>query len=246
MKKTLSIFFICILLIGCQEKKDLKKYYPILHGKISSGEYKNFDPENYIYIDRSKVDNFKLFMIYNNIDTIFHFYDLSTPEKIFIVDTLKFEITKEKVKCLNNKFLFQDGYGRTDEYSSTFTYVESPSNIKVYDGENIKIIIKQNEKVLESYTIDLKHSKEYYQHIINPLSKSKFELSYIQYGGTYKVFDDKVKTYSNNFFKIEGSKIDFFLTPPTDEITYNEINIGSSSYDPCQYGCKKSVLRRVR
>ncbi len=64
------------------------------------------------------------------------------------------------------------------------------------------MILKQDEKIIESYITDLEYgseSSEYYdfQYIINPLSKSRFQIDTVQYGGF--VFEEfKSKRFSKN------------------------------------------------
>ena len=242
MKKILSILLVSVILFGCN--KDLKKYYPYGWVKMKNGESKEYYPLNEIYIDKSKINDFELYMIYNTIDTVSKSYGDKT-EKIYIVDTLKFEITKSGVKSLNNKYLSEK------EYDIFTDYVKSPTDFKVYDGEDIKIIIKKDGKILESYTVDLKHNKDGsklidYQYIINPMSKSKFKLSSIQYNGFIDIKEIKPKIYSKNFIKIKGKKIDFFLITPPDTLSYSYQTIQGVSLDPCRFGCEKSVITKIK
>jgi len=255
MKNTLSILLVSMILFGCN--KDLKKYYPYGWVKMKNGESKEYSPLNEIYIDKSKINNFELYMIYNTIDTVFDEYRDKT-EKIYIVDTLKFEITnsddlpeslkgivKSEVKSLNNKYLSEN------EYDIFTDYVKLPTDIRVYDGEDIKVIITKDGEILESYTVDLKHNKDGsklidYQYIINPMSKSKFKLSSIQYNGFIDIKKIKPKIYSRNFIKIKGKKIDFFLITPPDTLSYSYKTYDGYKLDPCEYGCEKSVITQIK
>ena len=127
-------------------------------------------------------------------------------------------------------------------------FKEGKNVISVQNGFDIEVILKKDEKIIESYTTDLvygEYESSDFQYIINPLSKSRFQIDTVQYGGF--VFDEfKSKRFSKNFTKIKGGKIDFFLTKPPDTITYTKRKIGDTYFGSCDFGCKKSVLKQIR
>jgi hypothetical protein len=276
MNKTLLILLVSLFLFGCNKDKDLKKYYPsgyVMVEPNSSGSYdkrysdiyKDFTPRNEIYIDNSKINNFELFMIYNDLDTVWGYNEgmfgrKLEAERIFILDTLKFQVTKEGVLSLNDKF---EGVYYMFADISKFNSRGDSLYIKVYDGEDVNIIIKKDEEIIESYNVDLiagggkgiavpeeywgagrgnRKIDYHYQYIINPLSKSRFKLDSIRYGG-YLFRDFKSKIYSSKFIKIKGKKIDYFLTTPPDTLSYS---YNSRRLDPCLIGCTKSVIKQIR
>lgn len=209
-----------------------------------NGDKKDFFPGNYIYIDNSKINDFKLYMVYNTLDTVTCGYsrEKNKEKKIYIIDTLKFNVTKDGVESLNNKYPLES------EYSEYNIFIEGKNVISVQNGFDIEVILKKDEKIIESYTADLvygEYESSDFQYIINPLSKSRFQIDTVQYGGF--VFDEfKSIRFSKNFTKIKGGKIDFFLTKPPDTITYTKRKIGDIYFGSCDFGCKKSVLKQIR
>jgi len=241
MKKIISILFLSFFFLSCNN--DLKKYYPYNSNCYTpNGVKQSFFPGNQIYIDNSKINDFELYMVYNTLDTVTcGSYSKNKEKKIYVIDTLKFNVTKDGVESLNNKYQVESVYN---------IFKKGKNVISVQNGNDIEVILKKDEKIIESYIIDLKYSfksREYYdfQSIINPLSKSRFQIDIVQYGGF--VFEEfKSKRYSKNFNKIKGGKIDFFLTEPPDTITYIQRKIGDSYFGDCDFGCKKSVLKQIR
>tara|TARA_B100000780_G_scaffold61076_1_gene39291 strand:+ start:1240 stop:1992 length:753 start_codon:yes stop_codon:yes gene_type:complete len=244
MKIIISILFLSFFFSGCNN--DLKKYYPYERNCYTpNGDEKSFFPGNNIYIDNSKINDFELYMVYNTLDTVTCGYrsEKNKEKKIYIIDTLKFNVTKDGVESLNNKYPVESEY-------NIFKGGRGKNIITVQNGYDIEVILKQDEKIIESYITDLEYgyeSQEYYdfQYIINPLSKSRFQIDTVQYGGF--VFEEfKSKIISKNFTKIKGKKIDFFLTKHPDTITYSEIKFGDTYFDECLLGCKKTVLKQIR
>ena len=228
---------------------DLKKYYPYNSNcYTSNGDKKSFYPGNYIYIDNSKINDFELLMVYNTLDTVTcgpswqNDWENNKEKKIYIIDTLKFNITKDGVESLNNKYLVE---------SERNIFKEGKNVISVQNGYDIEVILKKDEKIIESYITNLKYSSDKssridFQYIINPLSKSTFQIDTVQYGG-FLAGEFKSKRLSKNFTKIKGGKIDFFLTEPPDTITYTRNkNEFTSITNSCFLGCKKSVLKQIR
>ena len=243
MKKIISILFLSFFFLGCNN--DLKKYYPYDDCYTSNGDKKSFFPGNHIYIDNSKINDFELYMVYNTLDTVTcgrswqNDWENNKEKKIYIIDTLKFNITKDGVESLNNKYLVETEFN---------IFKEGKNVISVQNGYDIEVILKKDEKIIESYTTDLVYGEYKYdfQYIINPLSKSRFQIDTVQYGGL--MFEEfKSKRFSKNFTKIKGGPIDFFLTEPPDKITYTRRKIGDTYLiDPCDVGCRKSVLKQIR
>lgn len=206
----LIIIYLLLSFILGSCSNNFEKYYP------SNTYYE-------IYIDNSKIENFDLFMIYNITDTVFD------SNKIYLVDTLEFQITKSGVESLNDKYLIENNY-------DIFTKYSDYPIIKVYSGRNIKVIIKKDQNIIESYKINLENSN--HQYIMNPGSRSKFKFGTVQYGGF--VFEDLPSNiYTNNFFSFK--KVDFFLTSPPEKLSYTYEII-----DPCLIGCKKTYLEQIR
>ncbi len=221
-----------------KEKQKIKTYYPYGTVELKNGDIKEYYPETEIYIDKSNINNFELNMIYNSVnDTVRDLSDERTL-KIYVLDTLKFQITNSGIKSLNNKYLSE--IGNLD----IFTYdVESPKDIKVYKGKNVKVLIKKDGIILESYNVNIGLGN-HYQYIINPMSKSTFRLSSIQYNGFLDIKKIKPKTSSNRFIKLETG-IDFFLKTPPDTLSYSTRTYNGISLDPCQFGCEKTVLTKI-
>lgn len=257
IKRILYLFTLIFTLFSCE--KNLETYYSYGSGRTSDGEHKEFYTGNQIYLDNSKINEYELFMVYNIIDTIFDGYEINgkvygeeEDPKIFVIDTLKFKVDDYGVKSLNNKYLVDSKY---DIF--TLSNYEVGDNsflkniIKVQNGTNIEVILKKDNKIIESYYVDLNYFEDKYdnlidyQYIINPLSKSRFQIDTIQYGG-YLFKEFKSKKLSKNFIKIKGEKIDFYMTKPPDTITYTKRKIGDSYFGSCDWGCKKSILKQVR
>lgn len=242
MKKIIHILFLSFFILSCNN--DLKKYYPYdSNCYTSNGNKKSFFPGNQIYIDNSKINDFELYMVYNTLDTVTcgFSWEKNRDRKIYVIDTLKFNVTRDGVTSLNNKYPVEAKY---------HIFKKGKNVICVQNGYDIEVILKKDEKIIESYITDLEYgydSRDYYdfQYIINPLSKSRFQIDTVQYGGF--LFEEfKSKKLSKNFTKIKGRKIDFFLTNPPDKITYNQTKIGDSYIGSCDFGCKKSVLKQIR
>jgi hypothetical protein len=242
MKKIIFILFLSFFFLSCNN--DLKKYYPYDRNCYTpNGDEKSFFPGNQIYIDNSKINDFELYMVYNTLDTVTcgFSWEKNKEKKIYVIDTLKFNVTRDGVESLNNKYSVESEYD---------IFKKGKNVISVQNGYDIEVILKKDEKIIESYVTDLEYgyeSSKYYdfQYIINPLSKSKFKIDTVQYGGY--VFEElKSKILSKNFTKIKGGKIDFFLTKPPDTITYTQTKIGDSYFGSCDFGCKKSVLKLIR
>jgi hypothetical protein len=251
------------IFLSCE--KNLETYYSYGSGRTSDGERKEFFTGNQIYLDNTKINEYELFMVYNIMDTIFDGYVFNgkvyfeeEDPKIFVIDTLKFKVDDYGVKSLNNKYLVDSEY----DIFTLSKYDVGDNNllkniIKVQNGTNIEVILKKDNKIIESYYVDLNYGGKDdnlsisddnlidYQYIINPLSKSRFQIDTIQYGG-YVFREFKSKKLSKNFIKIKGEKIDFYMTKPPDTITYNKIKIGDSYFGSCDFGCKKSILEQVR
>ena len=91
--------------MGCNN--DLKKYYPYSDCYTSNGDKKSFFPGNHIYIDNFKINDFELYMVYNTLDTVTcgrswqNDWENNKEKKIYIIDTLKFNVTKDGVESLN-------------------------------------------------------------------------------------------------------------------------------------------------
>ena len=242
MKKIISILFLCFFFLGCNN--DLKIYYPYNSNcYTTNADKKSFYPGNRIYIDNSKINDFELYMVYNSIDTVTcgFSWEKNKEKKIYIIDTLKFNVTKDGVESLNNKYPVESEYN---------IFKKGKNVISVQNGYDIEVILKKDEKIIESYITDLEYgyeSSKYYdfQYIINPLSKSRFEIDTVQYGG-FLFSEFKSKRFSKNFTKIKGGKIDFFLTEPPDTLTYTQRKIGDTYFGSCDFGCEKSVLKQIK
>lgn len=231
---------------------------------LSCNQYTTLYPNDNlicIYIDNSKIKEFDVSLIYNYIDTIHH------DDKILIIDTLNFKIDHNGISENNRKYLQENTYVSMDpirEYDflgSSYQYPKLYKNIvQVYKGENIRVILKKDENVLESYIIDLDYdykfdvttnSKQIYnfQYIINPLSLSRYELDTIQFGGVslFSFFSDhpKSKIYSNSFISFGGFKSDFFLETPSDTLSYTYSTHNGISIDPGSLGIRKLVLTKI-
>lgn len=225
-----------LLFIGCNSQLD--KYYPYESQCITvNGEEKSFYPGNEIYIDNSKITDFELLMVYNTEDTVMCDDE---KKKIYVIDTLKFNVTKNGVVSLNDKYPVEVNWN---------IFIKGENLISVQNGQNIEVIIKHGAKIIESYFTDLEYYNESgerinYKHIINPQSLSTYELDTVQYGGyIFKPF--KSKRLFDRFITINGGHIDYFLTTPPDTLTYTEKRFGEISFDPCIVGCKKSVLTKL-
>lgn len=209
-RNNFNVTYLLLIFIFSSCGDNFEKYYP------SNTYYE-------IYIDNSKIENFDLFLIYNITDTVFD------ENKIYVVDTLEFKITKSGVESLNNKYLIENNY-------NIFTKYSDHPIIEVYSGREIEVIIKKDKQIIESYNINLENSS--YQYIINPMSKSKFKYGSIQYGGF--VFEEHPSNiYTNNFISLK--KVDFFLIPPPDTLSYTY-----ERFDPCLVGCKKTYIEQIK
>lgn len=244
-KKTLLLYIVCLFFVQCQE--DLQKYYPYREVKLKNGNIDYYDlkmvdtsPKNYVYVDNSKINDFYLYMIYNSIDTVMGF---DGPQKIFVVDTLKFHITEDYVRDLNTKYI-KKHYGTSWDFINNYKY-KPYTFIKVYDGEDVQVILKKDNKIIESYSVSLNHKKKH-NYIINPLSKSKFKLSSVQYNGITQLPKIKKRYYSKSFNQIDWNQIDFFLTEPPEKISYDVTVINGVKLDDCQFGCVKSVISQIK
>lgn len=240
--KLLVMLWSSLTFIGCDT--ELKKYYPAGSVKLLNGEIKSFYSFNEIYVDNSNIDDFELEFIYNIMDTVID-YKNKDKKKIYVVDTLKFRISDNDIISLNNKYL------NPRSYDIFVDRIGINSKIRVYNGENIRILLKKDGQLLESYLADficeyVDGERTDYQYIINPLGKSRFMLSSVQYGGFMDFKKTKPIIYSDNFITLLGPKIDFFLVTPPDTITYQEIKVGNLSFDPCMAGCEKTTLTKIK
>ena len=227
---------VLLSLFGCNS--ELKEFYP--YGSLcltDNADEKSFYPGNVIYLDNSKIKDFELLMVYNTRDTV---SCESQKKKIFVIDTLKFKVSENGVVSLNNKYPVEANYN---------IFIQGENLISVYNGQNIEIIIKKNERILQSYNTKLEYfsksgEKFNYQHILNPLSLSIYELDTVQYGG-YIFEGFKSKRFFNKFITVHGGRIDYFMSNAPDTLTYSEKRIGEYSFDPCLIGCKKSIFNVI-
>ena len=221
MKKILFILF-SIVLVSCN---NYNYYYP--NKKVP------------IYIDNSKIEEFNISLVYNHIDTLFENKRFLNVD-ILRVDTLNFKVNNDFISENNRKYPMLKSVYNSHRMESTWDYdftSQKDNLIYIFEGNDITVNIKKDGKILESYNIDVSYGV-YNHYIINPLSKSTFKVGEVQYGG-FIFKEPPFSIHSSNFITLE--KVDFFLTPPPDTISYTY-----DTFDPCMVGCKKTYVKQIK
>ena len=162
----------------------------------------------------------------------------------------------------------------TNEISKLDTLVflfaedETKNKIRLYSGDHIGIIVKDQNKLLEQYYVDLIKDRQY---LINPKSTEQYKVDTIQYGGMgisnlLQPFEFNEKTgvyeqrkippfvFSDKFRDVgdlqkNELKIDYWFTDPPDTVRYSykkySFEDSDVDFDPYKFtGIKK--LRIIR
>ena len=164
---------------------------------------------------------------------------------ILRVDTLNFKINNDEIFENNRKYPMLKSVYNINSKESTWDYNltnQKDNLIYIFEGNDIRVIIKKDSKIIESYNIEISNANNNH-YIINPLSKSTFKVGEVQYGGF--VFEEPPSSiHKNNFITVE--KVDFFLETPPDTLSYSTRSYNGFALDPCMIGCKKKYLKQIR
>lgn len=167
-----------------------------------------------LIFDYTKINDYYVELVYNIVDSN------HTNKTVFKLNKLVF--IKDSIKMATNAFI-----GTDKRYVHKTSLGYEPRN-NAYSGQNIKVLIKgiDDNKIIDSFSVNLDYDKVksgYFKgytqnsYVINPLSKSKFRIDYVPYGG--KIRKMKSKYIKDKFFKTGYIK-DWFRYEEPPEVDY--------------------------
>ena len=149
-----------------------------------------------LIFDYTKINDYYVELVYNTVDSN------HTNKTVFKLNKLVF--IKDSIKKATNAFI------GTDKRYVHKRYMDYQPRNNAYSGQNIKVLIKgiDDNKIIDSFSVNLDfdsvksgYYKGYKQnsYVINPLSKSKFRIDYVPFGGKRR--EMKSKYIKDKFFK---------------------------------------------
>ena len=230
-------FYVFILIVFSCSKEPPPEVITTVKGYDA---YPNAD----IYVDTSKYNNFELQFVYEpRTDSIawlsWEEAVKNTPKSRIEKSTMFLRIQKLDTLAFlvdDHGFSLPRGYNyvgdSADKTKSLISIEQKPNgvlknktgfgipdylirnNISVPLSNDVEIILKKNNKIIENYIVDITKAKGKY--ILNPLSKSKYKIDTVQYGGL-NLYGFKSKYISGKFNYVEG--IDYWFEKPPESIT---------------------------